>query len=348
MALHGVSRASVAVMHDGRLVFAAGYGGRGANERVPVWSLSKAITALCIATLIRDGKLSLLDPIGRLLVPIFRKFGDPADQRLKRVTVAQLLTHRSGIPRSADDNQFAPGLVQILRERAPCQASVEMLMPQIIKVPLVREPGSELEYTNTGYLLLGQIIEVLTGKSYVAAGEERVLARAGIKAASLDRDWGPLMQAAAGWALSGPEYLAFARLLRGEQHGVLTPETSQFLTTPDDKWTDADRRVGYTLGVFVHPGQHLLPDFWHAGGHNWTQPDAAGGPIDEVRRTSFVLVGDGTGWFASYDGLSAGTAPVATVELDRSFWSIRDSVSCWPELDQFPSTGRLAGADGVV
>jgi hypothetical protein len=37
IAAHGVSRASVAVMHDDRLVLAAGYGGRGATERVPVW-----------------------------------------------------------------------------------------------------------------------------------------------------------------------------------------------------------------------------------------------------------------------------------------------------------------------
>ena len=277
-AAHGVSRASVAVMHDDRLVFAAGYGGRGANERVPVWSLSKAITALCIATLIRDEKLSFLDPIGRLLAPVFRKFGDPADQRLKNVTVAQLLIHRSGIPRSADDNQFAPGLVQLLRERAPCEASVEMLMPQVMKVPLVREPGSEFEYTNMGYILLGQIIEALTGKSYVAACEERVLARAGIKAVSLDRDWGALMQAAAGWALSGPEYLAFARLLRVEQHSVLTQETSQFLTTPDDSWTDANRRVGYTLGVFVHPGQRSRRGIRLRAGSASSPPYPAGSP----------------------------------------------------------------------
>jgi CubicO group peptidase (beta-lactamase class C family) len=54
---HKLQRASVAVMRNGKLVFAAGYGGRDANERVPVWSLSKAITAACIATLVQDGKL---------------------------------------------------------------------------------------------------------------------------------------------------------------------------------------------------------------------------------------------------------------------------------------------------
>jgi CubicO group peptidase (beta-lactamase class C family) len=53
MAAHGVTRGSLAVMLDCRLVSAAGYGGRGVNERVPLWSLSKAITALCIASCAR-------------------------------------------------------------------------------------------------------------------------------------------------------------------------------------------------------------------------------------------------------------------------------------------------------
>jgi hypothetical protein len=94
MSAHGVPRASVAVMRDSRLVFAAGYGGRAANERVPVWSLSKAITALCVAGLVKDEKLKLDDAIGPLLATAFAKFGEPRDARLKR---------------GAGGNLFAPG-----------------------------------------------------------------------------------------------------------------------------------------------------------------------------------------------------------------------------------------------
>jgi CubicO group peptidase (beta-lactamase class C family) len=101
-------------MRDNRLIFSAGYGGRGANERVPVWSLSKVITAVCIASFIKEGRLGLNDPIGPLLKPAFARFGEPEDERLTRVTVAQILSHRSGIPRAIDDNLFAPGLVQLL------------------------------------------------------------------------------------------------------------------------------------------------------------------------------------------------------------------------------------------
>jgi CubicO group peptidase (beta-lactamase class C family) len=72
MTTHTVPRASVAVMRDGRLVFVSGYDGRNANERVPVWSLSKAITALCIASLIKEKRLGLGDPIGRPLAPFSR------------------------------------------------------------------------------------------------------------------------------------------------------------------------------------------------------------------------------------------------------------------------------------
>src|SRR5262245_48907514 len=95
MAAHAVPRGSVAVTCHNRLVFAGGYGGRGVNERVPVWSLSKAITALCIASLIRDDRLGLNEAIGPHMTKAFEKFGGPTDERLAQVTVAQLLSHRN-------------------------------------------------------------------------------------------------------------------------------------------------------------------------------------------------------------------------------------------------------------
>jgi CubicO group peptidase (beta-lactamase class C family) len=341
MATHRVSRASVAVTHDGRLAFASGYGGRAAHERVPVWSLSKAITALCIASLIREKRLGLSDPIGPLLAPVFSKYGDPADERVTRITVAQLLTHRSGLPRTIDgENLFAPGLTELLRHRAPCDARIEMLLPEIVKVGLVRDVDTEFEYTNIGYVLLGQIIEVLTGRSYEAACAERVLAMAGVgNRPSLDRNWGGIMQSAGGWALSGPEYLAFARLLDARGSALVSPDVADFLRSPEGKWIDANQQFAYSLGVVVEPVPGRAPNFFHQGGHNWNQSDAAGGPIDEDRGASFALTGDGVGWFASYDGLNAGTNPDATVALLRAFLRAKDRVSSWPEQDQFTAIG---------
>jgi CubicO group peptidase (beta-lactamase class C family) len=152
--------------------------------------LSKPITAVCVASLVGEGRLHFDDPIGPLIAPIFGRFGEPADKRLREITVAQLITHRSGIPRAAfaGDNLFAPGLIELLRQRPSCELTVDMSMPRILKVSLARDPGADFEYTNMGYLLLGQIIEALSGKSYEAACGESVLARAGIKHPSLDRE----------------------------------------------------------------------------------------------------------------------------------------------------------------
>jgi CubicO group peptidase (beta-lactamase class C family) len=336
MAAHSVTCGSIAVMCDNRLVFAAGYGGRGLNERVPIWSLSKAITALCVASFIREGRLQLDDPIGPGLAPTFARFGQPVDSRLARITVAELLSHRSGIPRAADDNLFAAGLVQLLRECPLSVATIEMPMPSILSARLVRDPGVAFEYTNMGYLLLGQIIEVLAGQPYQDACARRVLAPAGVENPRLDANWGGIMQAASGWALSGPEYLAFARLLRLRPPGLFNRETAEFLCIPDEKWMSSERSAAYTLGVVIEgPG----PTFLHSGGHNWKQDDAVGGPIDEARGTSFVLLPDGIAWFASYDGLSAGTDPQATEELRQELAQTCRQVRPCPAIDNFPSLG---------
>jgi hypothetical protein len=52
-----------------------------------------------------------------------------------------------------------------------------------------------------------------------------------------------------------------------------------------------------------------------------------------------VLAGDGIAWFASYEGLNAGTHPQVTSELDRAFWRAHHSISSWPEHDEFAAMG---------
>ena len=242
MAKHSIPRGSVAVMVEDRLVFAAGYGDRAANERVAVWSMSKPITGVCIAILVQEGKLALDDPVGKLLAPVLAKHGDPGDERLRGVTVAQLLAHRSGLPESVGDNRFAPGAVQLLQQRPLSEATVDMLLPAIMKLQLAASPGARYAYSNVGFLLLGQIIEAVTGEPYERACGERVLAKAGIREPRLDPKWGRLLHATAGWALSGPEYLAFARLLSRRGDGPLTGAMHDWLRAPADKWIN-ERRV---------------------------------------------------------------------------------------------------------
>jgi hypothetical protein len=325
-------------MRDDRLVYAEGYGGRGANERVDVWSLSKGITGVCIATLIIDGKLHLDDEIGQLLAQVYRKFGAPSG-RMSQITVAQLLSHRSGLPGVYGDNKAAPGMIQVLRERSPQEADVDMLMPSIMRLKLTYDPGTKYEYSNVGYLLLGQIIESLTGKPYEAACGNRVLNHAGIKQPTLDPYWGHLTYSAGGWSLSAPEYLAFARLLRSKRSGVLTSEMSAWLEQTDGKWMDDHHTNAYTLGIIVHLVSGKLSNLFNVGAWSWEQPDAKGGVIKEKRGTYFLLAGDRAAWFASYDGVSVDNDQKAIDELDAALRQAHLAVSTWPVTDLFPSLG---------
>jgi CubicO group peptidase (beta-lactamase class C family) len=330
---HRVKNASFALMHDDRLVLAQGHGQRGAHERVPLWSLSKAITAACVAALVRDGRLRLHDRIGPLLQPVFDAHGPPADARVARATVAHLLSHRAGWPGTRN---FAPGFVALLEQVPLSEARAAMLMPAVLKTPLARDPGTRFEYSNTGYLLLGQIIEATTGTSYADACQRLVLAPAGIGHVTMDRLWGRLLHAAGGWSMSPPEYLAFLRLLR--------PRRPDFLSAPVRDWMSDGRNetheafggpgFAYTLGLHL---RLRTGDLFHAGAWSWRQ-DGPDGPA--VRQGTWAgLATDDTGFVATFDTISPSHDVAAAGELDAMVWRLQRAGGTYPSTDLFESAG---------
>jgi CubicO group peptidase (beta-lactamase class C family) len=335
MAAHGAVRGSLGVMRDGRLVHVAGYGDRGADDRVGIWSLSKAITATCVATLARDKLLSLNSPIGALLSETFQRYGMPLDPRLERATILNLASHRSGIPTWVGGNRFAPGTRDLLRTHEPSAATVHQLLPEILKIRLTHEPGEQFQYSNVGYLLLGRIVEQVTGKTYEEACYEGVLRPSGISNARLHRTWGRLLDGAAGWELSAAEYLAFARQLRPDRKSVLGVAAHAALVNTDGFWTDDRKRNAYTLGVNVWPVPNALPHLSHTGGWDWAQQDARGGPVDENSGTLFVLASDGVGWFVSFDPLARADNQRAREDLDHAMWRAKRAATTWPSKDLF-------------
>jgi CubicO group peptidase (beta-lactamase class C family) len=89
----GITGGTVAVARDNRLVLIKGYGDRRGDDRVLLASLSKAITAVCVATLVQQERLSFSTSLGKILP---RSLGTPVDPGLRTVTIEQLLTHRAG------------------------------------------------------------------------------------------------------------------------------------------------------------------------------------------------------------------------------------------------------------
>ena len=335
MAQHDVNHASVAVLRGDRLVFVHGYNGRSADDRRPIWGLSRPITAVCVATLIDEGKLRLDDKLGRVLQPLYARAGRPADPRFDAVTIENLLTQRSGLPERFGDNGLAPGALLLLKRTPLRSATAEMLMPGILSLPLASPPGERYGTSIPNYLLLAQVIEAVTSESYADACAKRVLVKAGISRPQLDPQWGRYVQGWGGWSLSGPEYLAFLRLFRARQPDLLAPDMRRWLWEGNDKWTDARRDVAYSLGVWTRPTERNL---WGFGSFTWDQTDAKDGPLVVKQGATAALANDGTGWIASFDAVKSADLKVVQA-LEKALWAARKQVKAWPETDLFGDRG---------
>ncbi|HKU93621.1 MAG TPA: serine hydrolase domain-containing protein [Vineibacter sp.] len=317
---NGIDKGVLAVAHGGRLVIERSYGGRDVNERVLLASLSKAITARCVGLLVANGKLRLDSTVGDVLAPFIRQHGEPADARLKAATVEQLLVHRAGFAVAPRD-LMTPPAVALLEKKTPGATEPAELLAATVTAPLATAPGETFAYSNIGYLVLGVMIEIVTGESYERFCGREVLEAAGIKAPQLDTQWRSF-SSFGGWRLNGAEYLAFL---------ARTPSTLLSDARPSHAATGAPAALTptwYALGQFtanLAPGTHIA---WHTG--SWgVAPDTVG--MQAVQHEQ-----SGTSWFVWY---SPRPAKDATDVLLERLAALPAKITTWPERDLFPERG---------
>jgi CubicO group peptidase (beta-lactamase class C family) len=171
---HNIKGASIAVTRKGKLVYAHGLGYSNiidSTETQPwnlfrIASVSKLITATAVLKLVEDGKIRLEDKVfgreGWLNDSVFLNF---RDKRIERITVNHLLTHTSGWNHRRYDPVFGP-LVIAARYRKEGTVETEDLIRYTLEQKLDFEPGTKYSYSNTGYCILGKIIEKASGMPY--------------------------------------------------------------------------------------------------------------------------------------------------------------------------------------
>lgn len=184
----GFPGASVAVTKDGRLVLARAYGWADTLTRrmaatdhlFRIGSTSKPVTAVAIMKLVEAGQLSLDDRPFQLLTGIELLPGETEDPRLKDITVRDLLYHTGGwnANRDVDSKIFAALL-------ASGNTDPRAIVRSGRGVALATAPGTAHAYTNYGYLVLGLMIEHVTGQGYEPWVQANVLAPAGVTAMQL-------------------------------------------------------------------------------------------------------------------------------------------------------------------
>jgi D-alanyl-D-alanine carboxypeptidase len=168
---------ALAVVRDGKIMKSRGYGKANLELGVPVTeetvfeigSITKQFTATLIMMLVEDKKLTLEDKV--------TAYFTNAPATWTNVTIRHLLTHTSGIKNYTG----LPGYECSRHLRS------DQFVEAIGQHPLASEPGEKFAYCNSGYNLLGFILEKVTGKSYWQVLQERIFTPAGMKA-SQSRD----------------------------------------------------------------------------------------------------------------------------------------------------------------
>jgi CubicO group peptidase (beta-lactamase class C family) len=266
----GVPSASIAVVRDGRLVLAKAYG--KASQAIPVArpdlpyqiaSISKQFTATALQMLENDGKLDLDDKVSKYLPGI--SGGD-------RIALRQLLSHTSGLQDYWPQDYSFPAMARPVKPQG--------IVDVWAKKPLDFEPGAQWQYSNTGYVVAGMIVEKVSGQSLLSFLQRRVFAPLGMTSV-LDQDEAigsrypqgyqrlalgpvhPVTPAARGWLYAAGELSMTAADLAKWDIARLERKL-----LPREDWEEQERTVklsdgkdsGYGLGVFVRsaPGRRQV------------------------------------------------------------------------------------------
>jgi CubicO group peptidase (beta-lactamase class C family) len=184
---------SLAVIKNGEIVLAKGYGLANVEHQVPVkpetifqsGSMGKQFTATAVMMLVEEGKLSLDDKI--------TKFFPDSPQAWRNITVRHLLTHTSGLGDYPEDFDLRRDYTE------------DELVQRIKTVPLAFQPGEKWSYSNLAYVMLGVLIHKVSGKFYGDFLQERVFKPLGMTTTRVISEADIVPNRAAGYRLVNGE-----------------------------------------------------------------------------------------------------------------------------------------------
>jgi len=165
---------SLTIARDGKILYtrAIGYSQINGTEKKPltaanrfrIGSITKMFTAAMILQLVEEGKLKLTDTLDKFF---------PQVPNAKKITIVQILRHRSGIPnvKREQNSQRNVNTIPVTKDE---------MLALIVKATPDFEPDTKYSYSNSGYQLLGLILEKVTGKPYGEALTERITSKIGL------------------------------------------------------------------------------------------------------------------------------------------------------------------------
>jgi CubicO group peptidase (beta-lactamase class C family) len=305
------------------------------STRFRLGSVTKQFTAASILLLEERGKLKVEDPI--------KNYMPDAPAAWDKITIFNVLTHTSGIPSFTGFPDYA--------SLEPFPTTPEKLVARFRDKPLDFEPGEKWNYSNSGYVLLGYLIEKISGESYEKFVQENIFTPLGMKDSGYDSNSAVVAHRAAGYA-SGPGgivtnagyidmsvpfaagalYSTTEDLLRWEQGlfggKLLSAASLQKMTTP------FKNDYAFGVGVRTENGHKLID---HNGGIEGFSTELAYYPEDKI---TVVVLSNVTG-AASPGEIATRLGAVAHGE-NVQLTSERKEISLSPEI-----LGKYVGVYGM-
>jgi CubicO group peptidase (beta-lactamase class C family) len=348
-----IKGASFALMKDGKLVYAKGYGLADEEKNIPmesshvlrVASVSKLFTAVAIMKLNETGKLSLNSKVfgdsGILNDSLFLNI---RDKRMKKIKVIDLLTHKSCISTPLGDPCFNLHLVtDKLNKELPL--TMDDMIEYATRCRLRGTPGSQYKYSNLGYVILSKVIEKVTGTDYESYMKDSIFAPIACYDFHLSENFNedrkenetsyyevkeaeeyPAVDGSERWALKsngGND----VKLLSGAGGWTASPaEILRFIAAVDSSITD--------LNILSKPSLEMMtenpnPIGWSCTKNSWLRSGTMAGTNALVKRQkngyTWVFVANTSSW--------QGYKFNSIINRDISRYIAR--VKEWPELDLF-------------
>jgi CubicO group peptidase (beta-lactamase class C family) len=214
---------TVLVARGDQVVFSKGYGSANLEWAIPntpqtkfrLGSVTKQFTAASILLLEERGKLKTDD--------LVKKYLPDAPAAWDKMTIFHVLTHTAGIPNFTGFPDY--------RTSEPFATTPEKLVARFRDKPLEFAPGEKWNYSNSGYVLLGYLIEKISGQSYEKFVQENIFKPLGMKDSGYDSNSAVIVNRAAGYApgANGPENAGFINMTIPFSAGALYSTTEDLL-----------------------------------------------------------------------------------------------------------------------
>lgn len=159
------------------------------DTRFRIGSITKQFTSMAVMQLVEQGKIDLEGKLSNYLPDYPKAQGE-------QITIRHLLTHSSGIPSYT-------GMAEIMKHRGSMEEAPEDFIKNFCDKELEFTPGSKFKYNNSGYYLLGMIIEKVSGMPYDDYLQEHIFAPLGMKNSGFEHYRSVIPQMAEGYAVIG-------------------------------------------------------------------------------------------------------------------------------------------------